>query len=739
MIDRDEILKKAMELHQAGRLDQAEALYRRFLEERSDHPEAWHLLALVVGRKGRHEEAAAFIERSIALGRPPRPQAYQDLGLAWLALDRVADAIRAWEQALSLKPDDVETLNNLGVAFRRLGHLEPAAECFRRAAEINPDDPRTLSHLAAILRETGEPGRAAALAERVLAGRPDDPAAHLNLGNIHLDLGDPGRAAVHLNQALRLNPGLAEAHNSLGVALAELGRGPEAEPCYQAALKINPGLAGAWFNLGNLLIEQNRLAEAETHYRRAVAIKPDYSEACAAWFKVLQKTCDWRSLSEVGARLDDLTGRELSAGVRTGEMPFIAVTRDEDPARHLAVARSWGAYYARRAKALDIAFSFDRRPARRGPIVLGYLSSDFHNHATAHLLSGLFSLHDRRRFTVQVYSYGPDDGSVYRRRISRDCDLFVDIAAMSDLEAARLIHERQVDILVDLKGHTRGGRLGIPALRPAPVQVHYLGYPGALGADFIDYLLADAVVTPPEHASFYTEKLVLLPGCYQINDHRQPVSPRPFRRSDFGLPEAAFVFCSFNQSYKIHPNVFQSWTRILQEVPGGVLWLLGDSPAAAAGLRREAGNRGLDPGRLIFASRLPKAEHLARLKLADLALDTSPINGHTTTSDALWAGTPVVACLGRHFAGRVSASLLAACGLPDMIAGSPEEYESLAVKLARDPAALGSIKSRLAQNKHSQALFDTPRFVLGLERAYERMWELFVSGHGPESWTVAEE
>ena len=385
-----------------------------------------------------------------------------------------------------------------------------------------------------------------------------------------------------------------------------------------------------------------------------------------------------------------------------------------------------------------IHFPFDGRRTGKSKIVIGYLSNDFRYHATAHLMLSLFGLHNRDEFEIYCYSYGKDDRSYYRSRIQHDCDKFVDISSFGHDAAAGCIYKDKVDILVDLKGYTEGTRLSICALRPAPVQVSYLGFPGTTGADFFDYIITDKIVTPEEHAPYYSEKFAYLPHCYQVNDHTQLIANKDWKKGDFGFPEDSFVFCSFNGPYKIDPVMFDVWMEILRKVPDSILWLLSGNNIAEKNLRREAEARGIQSERLVFADMLPKDEHLSRLRFADLALDTRIVTGHTTTSDALWAGVPVITLQGGHFASRVSSSVLSAIGLPELITHSLEEYEALAVQLARNPAQLQEIRQRLAENRLSAPLFDTPRFVRNLESAYKEMWNIFSAGETPRQIAVLE-
>ena len=389
----------------------------------------------------------------------------------------------------------------------------------------------------------------------------------------------------------------------------------------------------------------------------------------------------------------------------------------------------------------------DKLPARPAPlwqgaryahdrIRLAYLSADFNEHATAQLAAGLFERHDRRRFEVIGISYGRDDGSPMRRRLAAGFERFVDVRMKGDAEVAALLREMEVDIAVDMKGHTTDSRLGILAHRPAPVQASFLGFPGTTGADFIDYLFADRFVLPEAESRCYAEKVVWLPDCYQVNDATRRIAPPPLTRAAAGLPAEGFVFCSFNNSYKITTAVFDVWMRLLAQLPGSLLWLLEDNRDASRNLRREAQGRGIDPQRLVFAPRLPHTEHLARQGLADLFLDTLPLNAHTTASDALWAGLPLLTCAGASVGGRVAGSLLHAVGLPELVTHSLQDYEALALKLARESWLLAELKAKLARNRASEPLFDTDRFRRNIELAYTAMWEAAQRGEPPQAFAV---
>ncbi len=405
------------------------------------------------------------------------------------------------------------------------------------------------------------------------------------------------------------------------------------------------------------------------------------------------------------------------------------LNRYMDPSYNAAVAAAWGSRIAQSVSSQEQHFSFEGRRTQHRKIVVGYLSSDFYDHPIAQVINGLFELHNRDQFEINCYSSGTDDGSLYRKKIEAGCDRFVDIRAMKDKEAAQCIHADKVDILVDLNGYTKDARLEICGYRPAPIQVNYLGFPGTCGTDFHDYIVADPIVAPLEHAAFFSEKIVHLPHCYLVTDNHQPISEKKYKRDEFALPAEGFVFCSFNNALKIEQVMFSAWMRIIKKVPDSVLWLPSPDKTTIRNICREAEQNGVSSQRLIFANRVPtKAEHLSRLQLADLALDTRIWNGHATSIDCLWSGLPVLTLTGNHFASRVATSIVQAVGLPELIAADLEEFEKKAVALATSSGQLASIRQKLAVNRLHEPLFDTPRFTANLEKAFTDMWEIYAAG-----------
>ena len=563
-----------------------------------------------------------------------------------------------------------------------------------------PEDGEALYLLGSALLFAGRHAEALAPLEAA-AKRVGRRGVGYRLGHCRLALGDFQAAETALRRETELHPESANAHNTLGVALVRQRKHEQALAAFLAALSIEP-------------------AHAEARRNASVA------RGQLAWNLI--SLCRWdEARPHIAA---------LRAGVRDGTLaaaPFtmIAVSSSAEEQRRCAELHA-------REQGLDRVAPVTRRSVSRASrIRLAYVSGDFHEHATAKLAARLFELHDRSRFEVCAISYGEDDGSPMRRRLKSAFDRFVDVRDASDHEAAQRIADAEAAIAIDLKGHTPSARPGILAARPAPLQASYLGFPGTMGAPFIDYLIADAIVVPPEEERHYSERIVRLPHCYQVNDATREIAPRTPSRAEAGLPEGGFVFCCFNHAYKITPEVFDLWMRLLRKVGGSRLWLLEDDPAASANLRAAARSRDIDPARLVFAPRMPHEQHLARQRLADLSLDTLPCNAHTTASDALWAGLPTLTCIGSTFAGRVAASLLAAIGLPELVTRSLQEYEDLALALASDRRRLAGYRERLARNRLEQPLFDTDRYRRGLEAAYETMWEMHLRGEAPRAFSVA--
>jgi len=605
-----------------------------------------------------------------------------------------------------------------------------------RLLALDPGHERARRNRAALWLEAGRIPEAIASYREALASAPN-PEDWVGLGNALIKAGELGPAIKAYDAAIALDGKSATAHRQRGSALLLQNRIEEAIAAYRRSAELEPRAAATWVNLGGALVRARRRGEAIDAFKRARAIEPERPTTLAAMLHELQHACDWPAVAEIAPIVDRQTAAALAAGRVPAETPFSNLVRLDDPARNRAIAEAAAGAVERRMAGLGqpIRHGNDREPERR--LRIGYLSADFGAHATMHLLRSLFGLHDRSAVEIFAYSIGAADASAYRRDAEAGVDRFVDLAPLGARAAAERIAADAIDILVDLKGHTAGNRMDILALRPAPVQAAWLGFVGSTGARFIDYAMVDRIAVPPEAASGFSEALCYLPDSYFPTDGTQPIAAAPIRRTEERLPTDAFVLASFNQGFKLEPVMFDLWADLLREIPEAVLWLWRANDAMEANLRREWAVRGMAEARLVFGDSRPKPQHLRRLGLADLGLDTRICNGHTTTTDMLWAGLPVVAMLGRHMASRVSASLLAAIGLTELLAADLAGYRGLVLRYARDRAALAELKAKLARNRSSTPLFDTPRLARNLEHAYRAMWRRHCAGERPAPFAVA--
>jgi predicted O-linked N-acetylglucosamine transferase (SPINDLY family) len=657
-------------------------------------------------------------------------------------------SLAAFKRAVRLSPDSAAAHHDMGAVLVRMGRPEDALRCFQNAVNEMPRMAQAWFNGANCLVLLNRLGEAVNWYQTALGLSQDSGDIHYNLANTYKRMEQYDAALEHYRRALEADPSLSPALINMGTLFLRKSRHQSALEAFQKACEADPDNALAVYNSAWTLKKMGREDEALVRVRHALELQPDYPDALALLVPLLQQMCDWPALKQAEARLEKLTRTQLAAGQRPSESPFLSFTRTPDPRHNLAVARAWANHLVTDPAAdpatdpatdpIDQSPQFNFLPRRQGQkkITIGYLSEQFRNAATAHLTAAMFRNHDRNRFRIIAYSWGEDDGSAYRRNIMRDVDQFTDIRHLTDGQAARRIHTDQVDILVDLMGWMHGHRMAILAARPAPVQVNYLGYPGTSGAPFMDYIIADKVVIPPEHHPFYSERVVTLPHSYQVTDPHPSCHQDLIRREEYGLPREGVVFCSFNTDYKIEETTFNGWMDILKAAPGSVLWLITRSTTTQDNLRHAACTQGLDPLRLVFAPPLSKDRHLARLKLADLALDTLTVNGHTTTSDTLWAGVPVITVMGSHFASRVAASLLDAMGLNELIAPDLETYKRMAVDLALNMERLRRLKDKVAAARTTQPLFDVDGFVRSLEQAYEIMWDKYLQNRPLETFNV---
>ncbi len=700
-----------------------------------DDPAVLNNLGLALREAGDAAASAEALREAVRL-RPDYAIALNNLGLALLALDDVPGAVRAFQDAVCAKPDYARARHNLGNALRRSGDRPAGLAELREALRLDPLYAEAWNSFGAARHEDGAYREAEDALRRALHIRPRYPKALLNLAHLRGDLERTDDALALYRQALALEPGYVKALLGVASLLQRTGRSASALEAADAAVARAPRTAEAHAQRASVQRAAGRLADALASYEQALALDASQHGARAGRLELRSEQCDWRDRDADVAVLREESRRALARGdvpplTASAAHRFVPCTAEEQ--RDLARAAS--ARIAARLAPLRESLALVPTGARHERLRVGYLSCDFRNNAVGHLTQGLFRAHDRSRVETFAYSFGPDDGSRYRRRIEEDAEHFADVSALGHAEVARRVHADGIDVLVDLVGGAGNGRLEILALRPAPVQVHFLGYPATVGRALVDYFVADPVTVPAGAEDGFDEAVVRLPGSYQLNDDRQEVASQTPTRAECGLPATGFVFACFNASYKIDPEIFGAWMRILSRVSGSALWLPETAPAAP-NLRREAAARGVAPDRLVFAPLVDKPLHLARHRLAGLFLDTPLCNAHTTASDALWAGLPVLTTAGRTFASRVAASLLTAVGLPELIAPGLDAYVETAVRLASAPAALKTLATRLREDPARRPLFDTARTVGQLEAAYARMWERFRQGEAPAAFAV---
>ena len=739
---------------QLGLPEEGVKLLRAALKIRADFAPAHLNLGIAQQSLARHADALLSFERAAAL-RADYAEAHCNRGSALQALRRYDASLQAYDKALAIKSAYPEALSNRGNLLRAMGRHQQALDSYDRALSYAPDFAEIINNRGIALRELNRFDEALACFDAALARMPRYADALHNRGNALFALGRAAEALDSFGLALALKPAFPECLFGKANALMALKRGDEALLCLEHALVLRPGYAEARSSRGAVLIEMGhyeaalsncdaallvapdsaqthtirglvlrdlqRLPEAILAFERALAIDPDCKLALGNLIHSRRMVCDWADCASDRARVCAAVQAEKPVIVPLGFSLISDAAEDQLRCARVCV------HIANQLSAplmplLPVARARDQR------IRVAYISPDFREHAVAFLMAGVFEHHDRNRFETIAIALNPDLPGAMADRLKGAFDHFIHAYDQSDQAVAILMREMGVDIAVDLAGPTQHSRERIFAYRPAPVQVSYLGFPGTQGSEHIDYIIADDFVIPEERQKCYAEKVVYLPDCFQANDDAREISPVTPDRASAGLPAAGFVFCSFNHSVKITPDMFAIWMGMLKQVPGSVLWLLADLALAQSNLRAEAQKQGVDPARLIFAQRMAYADHLARLRLADLFLDSLPYNAGTNASDALWAGLPVLTCCGDAFAARMAGSLLRAVGLPDLITYDLQAYAALGTALALDQTRMGELKARLAQNRLTHALFDTARFTRHLELAYAQMWRLNQQG-----------
>ena len=683
-----QIFQQGLSWHQRGQLLQAKAAYEQVLGKQPKHFDALHMLGVIAFQTKNLTLADELIGKAIEIN-PNVASAYSNRGLALKELKRLDDALASYDKAIALKPDYADAFYNRGNALQALKRLEDALASYDKAITLKPDYAEAFNNRGTALQE--------------LKRLKDALASY--------------------DAAIALKPDYAEAFNNRGIVLQELKRLEDALASYDKAITLKPDYADAFYNRGNALQELKRLDDALASYDKGIALKPDYEFLQGTRLHTQMHLCDWTELQSQSNRLLSAIADELKV-----IPPFFLLGLMDRPDLQLKASKI---YANEKYSERDVWSEFTARPAD-GKIRIGYYSADFRDHPVSHLMAELFELHDTERFEIYGFSFRNSSNSEMRQRVANAIENFIDVSTKSDTEIVMMSRNLGIDIAVDLGGFTQDSRTGIFAERCAPIQINYLGYPGTLGAPYFDYIFADRTVIPEGSQQYYSEKVVYLPHSFQVNDSQRKISDKVFSRQELGLPKDGFVFCCFNNNYKIVPETFDSWMRVLQAISGSVLWLLEDNPNAARNLRKEAQIRGVDPERLVFAARMKLDEHLARHRVADLFLDTLPFNAGATGSAALWSGLPLLTQIGESFVARYGASLLNAIDLPELITKTQEEYEARAIELATDPLRLSVIKKKLEQNRETSPLFNGQLFARHIEAAYAEIHRRQLVGEKPD-------
>ena len=628
-----------------------------------------------------------------------------------------------YKKLLTYLPNHTFLLTNLGTIALQRGRLEDAVRIIGASLQIDPNQTNALNNRGYALRDLKRLDEALVSFDRAIALNPDYAEAYSNRGNTLKDLKRLDEALESYDRAIALNPDYAEAYYNRGNTLKDLNQLDEALASFDRAIALNPDNAEVYSNRGNTLRDLNQQDEALESYDRAIALKPDMDFIFGASLHNRMNLCIWENLSNNLNKLIDK--------VKNGEKvsrPFPMLSLIDDPSIQRKTTEIFVNEKHPQTNISPKIYQYQEHKKIR----IGYFSADFHNHATMHLMAELFECHDRDKFELIAFSFGPDSQDKWRQRILLCFDKFIEVRTQSEQDIALLSRNIGIDIAVDLKGFTGDNLFNIFTEGSAPVQVNYLGYPGTTAAEYMDYIIADQTLIPETHQRYYSEKVVYLPNSYQVNVSKKKISKTPLTRHDVGLPNSGFVFSCFNNNYKITPHTFFCWMRIIEAVEDSVLWLFESNRSAASNLKKEASKLGINEDRLFFAKYVSVEEHLNRIQLADLFLDTLPYNAHTTTSDALKMGLPVITCMGNSFASRVGASLLNAVNLPELITTTQEQYESLAIQLALQPEKLKIIKDKLINNVPTAPLYDTPLFTRHLESAYLTMYDRYQHGLDPD-------
>jgi len=717
--------QQALSLHQAGQLLEAQTIYSEVLKIQPQHANSLHFLGVAAYQTKNPQLAVDLITQAIAIN-PKSAAFYSNLGVALMDLKDLDRALDSYEKAIAINSTNPDFHYNRGNILAELKKLDLAIISYERAIELNPNNAGYYYNRGNVFKENKQLDLAIRDYEKAIELNPDHEIYYA-YANILLELKKLDLAIASYQRAIQLKPDYAEAYSNLGNAFVDLEDNKTAIDHYEKAVFLKPDYSEGYHNLATALVNNQQIDLAITSYYKVLQLKPDFQYLAGEIFFAKSKICDWNSYYEEKSILE----KKIKEGKKV-VAPFHSLSLVDSPELQRRASEIYVQQY-------DIEYAPEEisKKERNKKIRIGYYSADFHAHAMGYLLANLYEFHNKSKFELIAFSFGPDRDDETRKRIAAAFDKFIDVRLKNDEEIAALSREMGIDVAVDLNGFTQNMRLGIFAFRCAPIQVNYLGYPGTMAAPYMDYIIADKIVIPEENKKYYSEKIAYLPNSYQPNDSKRQILDKNFTRQELGLPEDGFVFCCFNNNFKILPQTFESWMRILKAVPDSLIWLFEDNESAAKNLRKEAEKRGVESGRLIFAKRTKLEDHLARQKSADLFLDTLPYNAHTTCSDALWAGLPVLTLIGKSFASRVAASLLNAIRLPELITNSEQEYEEKAIELALNSEKLKEVKEKLEKHRLTTPLFDTKLFAKHIEAAYEEMYKKYQDDLAPSNIEIS--
>lgn len=721
----DQQFATAQQYHQSGQLEQAQQLYQKILEVHPGHAPAIHYMGVLAFQAKQLGEAEKFFLRSLELHEDP--VAFKHLGQLYGEVGNHERAIIMLSRAVELSPDFVDALAMLGVMYEHTNQPQKSLEAMQRVIEHNPNHVEAWVGMGKAYELLYQPERALEAYKKAAELDPNSALFQNNLGSAYREVGELDKAKEHLNNAIRLAPTFGYPYNNLGSVYIDLGEAHKAVEAYEKAAELEPNIAIIRKNLAESYYTILKFRKSVETYKEALKLDPNFDESIGGIIRSKQRICDWEDWDEVEGKIRERV--DADGGPFSG---FYTLNLTAE--QQLKAARHWTrARIAREPIYQHDPKEWQKKWKEGEPLKIGYLSSDYFNHATTHLIAELFELHDRKNIKSYAYCCNDNDNSDIRKRVEQGVDVFHDFFQRNDSEIAQQIHDDGIHILIDLKGYTLNNRSSVCALRPAPINVNYLGFPCTMGADFIDYIIADNTIIPENLRHYYDEKVLAMPNSYQINDRKRVISDEQPTRAELGLPEDAFVFASMNDCYKITPQIFERWANILNAVPNSVLWILENTAGEAEeNLRAHAQRIGLDPDRLIFCKHIRLRDHLSRIRQADLLLDTFPVCAHTTASDALWSGVPILTCMGETFVARVAGSLLNVTAVPELVTESFDDYEKKAIELANDPEQLAALRKTINDNRDSSTLFDSQQFTDDLERGYQAMWQRFIEGNAPD-------